>query len=145
MTEARVHLTGRFDVPLPPDEAFPLFTPLGERAWAEGWDPVFPDDASDDSAPGVVFTTSAHGHGTVWVVVERNIPASITYARTTPGDRAGTVTVELSEVDGGSRVQVTYDLTALRPEAMPALEHFAADYPSYLHSWQTSIESILKD
>jgi hypothetical protein len=38
----RVRLTGTIGVPLPPTEAFALFTPTGERAWAEGWDPRFP-------------------------------------------------------------------------------------------------------
>ncbi|WP_026416879.1 SRPBCC family protein [Actinomadura oligospora] len=146
MTGTRVRLTGSIDVPLPPAEAFPLFTPHGERAWVDGWDPVFPDGASgDDTEPGVVFETSAHGHRTTWVVVERHVPSSISYVRTTPGDRAGTVTVEVSEADGGSRVQVTYDLTALRPEAVAALEDFAAEYPSFLRSWQTAIEAMLSD
>lgn len=147
MTGTHVRLTGRIDVPLPPDQAFPLFTPLGERAWADGWDPRFPDaptsDApSDDSAPGTVFETSAHGERTVWVVVERHAPTSITYARVTPDDRAGTVTVELDEADGHSRVTVTYDLTALRPEAEPELAKFAAHYPSYLRSWETAIAAL---
>ncbi|MEV5572900.1 hypothetical protein AB0L06_22880 [Spirillospora sp. NPDC052269] len=164
----RVRLTGHIDVPLPPGEAFPLFTPLGERAWADGWAPVFPDGAFDgsvsspdgatggsvsrpdgasgeDTEPGIVFETSAHGRRTVWIVVARRVPSSITYARTTPDDRAGTVTVELSATEGGSRVQVTYDLTALRPEAVPTLEQFASSYPAYLHSWETAIKALLAD
>jgi hypothetical protein len=39
---SRVRLTGQIDVALPPPRAFTLFTPSGERAWAEGWDPGFP-------------------------------------------------------------------------------------------------------
>jgi hypothetical protein len=38
----RVRLSGHIDVALPPPRAFTLFTPAGERAWAEGWDPQFP-------------------------------------------------------------------------------------------------------
>lgn len=138
----RVRLTGEFDVALPPTRAFPLFTPRGERAWADGWDPHFPDDPSDDTDPGAVFETAGHGHHAVWIVLDRRAPSSITYARVVPGDRAGTVTVSLAESDGGSRVQVTYDLTALRPEAEPALAKFAADYPAYLTSWETAIAAL---
>ena len=33
----RARLTGQIDVALPPPQAFTLFTPSGERAWAESW------------------------------------------------------------------------------------------------------------
>jgi hypothetical protein len=41
---------------------FPLFTPLGERHWAKGWDPqiLFPRDR--DVAEGMVFQTRDHGN-----------------------------------------------------------------------------------
>src|SRR5262249_47894283 len=60
----RVVCEGRFELPLPPAEALPFFTPEGERAWAgPAWNPVYPDPgaAVDDSAPGTVFTTESHG------------------------------------------------------------------------------------
>lgn len=36
-----VRLSGAIRVPLPPQEAFILFIPSGERAWADDWDPQF--------------------------------------------------------------------------------------------------------
>jgi hypothetical protein len=39
-------LTGRIQVPLPPEEAFRLFTPRGEQDWVHGWRPHFPAPAS---------------------------------------------------------------------------------------------------
>ena len=56
------------------EEAVPLFTPEGERRWAgSAWDPVYaiPDAASDDSAPGTVFTTESDGGAAIWIVLER--------------------------------------------------------------------------
>src|SRR6266567_8723965 len=70
VTETR-RLTGRLHVGLPPAEAFRLFTARGEQDWAHGWQPHFPAPAPDDSEPGIVFETSAHGQHTVWVVTER--------------------------------------------------------------------------
>ena len=56
----RVSLTGRIEVNLPPDQAFLLFTPSGERTWAHGWDPSFPSPSPDETGLGSVFRT-AHG------------------------------------------------------------------------------------
>lgn len=49
-----------FDAPVA--VVFPLFTPLGERHWAEGWDPqiLFPRDR--EVAEGMVFQTRDHGN-----------------------------------------------------------------------------------
>ena len=49
MTSGRERLTGHITVPLPPGEAYPLFTPRGEQAWAHGWHPSFPAAAPDDT------------------------------------------------------------------------------------------------
>ncbi|HEY3001395.1 MAG TPA: hypothetical protein VGJ44_03520, partial [Kribbellaceae bacterium] len=58
---SEVRLTGRITIDAPPDEAYRLFTPEGERAWAAGWDPSYPVPATDDTAPGTVFETGAQG------------------------------------------------------------------------------------
>ncbi len=144
-----LRLTGRIRVGLPPAEAFRLFTPRGEQDWAPGWEPHFPAPASDDTEPGTVFETSPHGQPgthvppTVWVVTNRESGRRISYARMTPGDRAGTVTVELSAADGASDVEVTYQLTALSAAAEPGLREFADGYAAYLQSWQDAISGWL--
>jgi hypothetical protein len=133
-------LTGTLDVALPPAEAFRLFTPRGEAAWVAGWRPHFPADAPDDTEPGTVFETAAHGDETIWVVADRELARRISYARFTPGSRAGTVTVELEPTASGSRVTVGYELTALSDAGRVALEEFAEGYADFLQSWETAIE-----
>jgi hypothetical protein len=119
----------------PAGQAFHLFTPVGERLWAEGWDPSFPDgESGDGGAPGTVFTTDAHGRHTIWVVLDRRDDA-IRYARITPGHLAGTVEVRLGE----GAAEVTYDLTALTPDAVPELEAFAAGYDAFMAEWERAI------
>lgn len=83
----RVRLTGSIDVALPPVQAFTLFTPTGERAWAHGWDPEFPSPAADDTEPGVVFRTKHGDRVTTWTVIGSERPDSIQYAQATPGYR----------------------------------------------------------
>jgi hypothetical protein len=139
----RRRLTGSIQVPLPPGAAFRLFTPCGERDWADGWEPRFPAPVADDAEPGTVFETAAHGHPTIWLVLDRQPGRRISYARVTPQDTAGTVTVTLDDAGGHSDVEVTYELTALTAAAAERLAGFADRYPAFLRSWQTAIEAAL--
>ncbi len=151
MSGTRRRLTGRIQVALPPAEAFHLFTPRGEQDWAHGWDPRFPVPAADDTEPGTVFETSAHGQHTIWLVTGRETGRRISYARVTPGDQAGTVTVTVSPdgqhgpVGQHSEVEVTYELTALTSLADRKLAQFADGYPAYLQSWQEAIAALLRN
>jgi hypothetical protein len=108
-------------VPLPAAEALHLFTPVGERAWAPGWDPVFPDgERGDGAAPGTVFLTGA----STWVVVDRE-PDRVRYTRVTPGVRAGTVEVRLRPDGADTLADVTYVTTALNDEPFdPDIAHW---------------------
>lgn len=143
MTGAQRLLTGRIRVTLPPGEAFRLFTPRGEQDWVHGWHPRFPAPAPDDTEPGTVFETSSHGEHTIWLVTDRQPGKRISYARVTPGDRAGTVTVTVSAAGQGSEVEVTYQLTALSDPAEQHLREFADGYPAYLRSWEDAIAAWL--
>ena len=149
MSGTRRRLTGRIEVALPPAAAFRLFTPRGEQEWAHGWHPHFPAPAADDTEPGTVFETSAHDQHTIWVVAEREAGKRISYARVTPGDQAGTVTVTIGPADQRpagqhSEVEVSYDLTALSSLANHKLTEFADGYPAYLRSWQDAIAALLR-
>ncbi|WUH99516.1 hypothetical protein OHR68_39515 [Spirillospora sp. NBC_00431] len=145
----RRRLSGLVRVPLPPDESFVLFTPRGEERWVRGWRPRFPADtdvgtdvdAVDDTEPGTVFETVHDGETTIWVVLARTPGRHVSYARVTPGQRAGTVTVDIGD-DGNATV--TYDLTALTGEASRHLDDFAAVYPGFLRSWEEAIAAHLK-
>ena len=116
-----------------------LFTPRGELEWARGWQPAFPAEDRDDSAPGTVFTTHAEDGGTaIWVVAHRT-EHSIRYARAVPGRWAGTVEVRC-EADGPATVaHVTYDLTVLDDAQRPRLRAFADGYPAFLAEWEQEL------
>jgi hypothetical protein len=123
----RVVCTGQVRVALAPEAAIELFTPEGERRWAgPEWDPHYP--AGDDDT---VFVT----HGTVWITTERS-PVTRAYARVAPHD-AGTVSVRCVPDGGHTVAEVTYDLTALTPDAR--LERFAAGYDDFMAHWERAI------
>ncbi|GAA0300528.1 hypothetical protein GCM10010302_43880 [Streptomyces polychromogenes] len=136
-------MSAALSVPLPPETAFRLFTAEGERDWVPGWEPVFPVETPDDTEPGTVWLTSSDGEETTWLVLSRDFPTSVSYARITPGVRAGTVTVALAATEAGSEVTVTYDMTPLTPAAAEALDAFAAGYPAFIRSWSELITAHL--
>jgi hypothetical protein len=139
-----VRLSGTIRLPLTPDQAFPLFTPTGEREWVEDWDPTFPVAVIDDTLPGTVFETHHGDAHTVWVVVRCEPGLVIEYARITPGDRAGLVRVDCAPAgDSETVVTVSYDLTALTSDSNAALDDFSANYPEFLEHWRQSIRKAL--
>lgn len=140
----RERLSDRIHVALPAEEAFQLFTPRGEREWAPGWDPTFPAPSSDDSEPGTVFETEAHGQRGTWLVTDRIWGRHIAYAQVIPGQRAGRITVTLDATDRGSEVEVVYELTALSEAGAHHLQQFAEGYAEYLQSWQDAIAACLE-
>jgi len=133
---SRAILHGTVRVGLPPVEAMHRFTPVGEREWVAGWDPVFPaGEQGDGAAQGTVFVTEGHGHRTLWVVAERGEDV-VRYARVTPDVWAGTVEVRCRAEGAGTVAAVTYDLTALGDAGRAELEAFARGYAGYLEEWE---------
>ena len=67
------------------------------------------------------------------------------YARVTQGMTAGTVAVDVvGSSEHSTRVQVTYDLTALTSAGESWLEMFDADYDTAIGGWSTEIAAGLR-
>jgi hypothetical protein len=135
---SRVLCAGTVRVTLPVERALDLFTPRGERRWADGWDPAFPGGEADDSAPGTVFLT----HDAIWMVADRT-ERSLRYARARPGVWAGTVEVRCEPDGDGTAARVTYDLTALDATERERLRDFADGYDAFLAEWETEIAAAI--
>jgi hypothetical protein len=131
------------DVPLPPGEAFVLFTPKGERRWAAGWNPTFLSPGAEDTTVGTVFQVAHADDVATWIVVRCEPGASIEYCAVTPNQRAGLITVTLAPTQTGTAATVTYRLTSLRPGANVELADFAAHYPRFLSHWEQAIAGAI--
>jgi hypothetical protein len=143
-TRRSLTCTGSFRLDLDPGEAIRLFTPEGERAWVEGWDPAYPDPDADPDAPGTVFLTAGEGgERTQWMIVAAGADER-RYARFDPRGLAALVEVRCAAGAGGTRVEVTYSLTALAEDAEAHLAAFAAGYDAYLESWREAIEAAIE-
>ena len=139
----RVVRSHHFELPMAPCEAIQLFTPEGERAWAQGWEPTYLHPADGRATPGMVFTTGHGGEETLWTMTRHEPECGLVeYLRVTPGSRMGSVRVQCAHAGSGTRVTVTYALTALTPtgsETLRALDDAA--YESFIDSWRTAILS----
>jgi hypothetical protein len=132
-----------FELPMAPGEAFRFFTPEGERAWAKGWDPRYLHPSDGRTTAGMVFTTGHGNEETLWTMTRHEPECGVAeYLRVTPGSRMGTVRVQCSQTDGGTRVTVTYALTALTAEGNATLRALdATAYERFIESWAESILS----
>jgi hypothetical protein len=138
-----LHRTAEITVSLPREQAMALFTAEGERRWAEGWEPCYPEPTRRDG-PGAVFTTAHGGHQTTWVMVDHQ-SERIRYARVSHGMTAGTVAVDVIVSDERvTRLRVSYDLTALSTAGETWLAAFDAAYESEIASWATDIAAALR-
>lgn len=135
----RVRLTGTVAVPLPPEEAFVLFTPSGERLSAHGWCPRFPHSGADETEFGTVFLADHGGRESTWAVIRAEFGKTIGYCVVIPEVRCGVITVTCTRSPHGTDATVDYDLTALRPQANAELDEFARNYAHFLAQWEHSI------
>jgi hypothetical protein len=142
---------GVVGVPLPPDEAFRLFTPEGERAWMPGWAPTYPmpaQSAYDPPEPyaGLVFITD-DGGDTVprrWVVTRWDPDRrSVAYSYARPGRVAAMIEVRVDRDGQGSVARVRYRLSALTPSAQVEVRSFGSGFQHMLAGWGQLIRKHL--
>jgi hypothetical protein len=127
----------------PPARAFEMFTPLGERAWAKGWDPEFLHPVNGEGCEGSVFITRAGGVETIWTTIAHDPPARAAYSRVTPGLHAVVVQVRLRPADDGTLADVSYAFTALTPAGNDAVAAMAEGFDGWMEEWETSINRAL--
>jgi hypothetical protein len=134
--------TIRLDAPAA--RTFEMFTPLGERAWAHGWDPGFLHPLDGEGCEGSVFITRAGGVETIWTTVAHDPPHRAVYSRVTPGLHAVIVQVDLRpSEDGGTLADVSYAFTALTPAGNDAVAEMVDGFSGWMEEWETSINRAL--
>jgi hypothetical protein len=136
---ARAVRQGEFPLPCDPAAALPLFTPEGERHWVSGWHPEYLGGGTDEV--GAVWRTS-HGEDITWITTDRD-DDRVRYARVSSNGTAGLVEVLCTPADGGTRVQVTYDLTACTAAGVDAVQRFATHFEDMLEHWRRATAAVL--
>jgi len=139
--------TKTFELGVPVDTLFPLFSPEGEKLWVPGWDyqnVMGTTELSED----YVFLTRSHDHAgtdSVWVV-KKYVPADylVEFYRVEPGQKVGLVRVNCRAI-GAERtaVEVTYRYTAVSEEGERFLADFSETaYAEYIAEWETLLSKF---
>ena len=135
---------GSFHLDAPIARVFPLFTALGEKAWAQGWEPEL---LSGREERGSVFRTVRDGRETTWIVVDyRPLEGRVSYARLAQGSNIGLVDVQCSATSrAGTEVSVRYTLTGLNVEGEAFVSRFLdpEQYGRMIEEWRTSVSAAL--
>jgi hypothetical protein len=131
------------------ERVFPLFTPLGEKNWAEGWDPKMISPSTGSMQEGLIFQTPDHLHGApplTWVVSHYSLTAhQVRYIVTSPL-RVAVISVTCT---ASGKVKTTavinYILTGMTPEGNELSRHLIGKmFASNLRDWETAINAYLK-
>ena len=138
---ATIHLHGALE------RVFPLFTPIGEKDWAPGWEPKIVFPAGPQAAEGMVFTVDEGKDGTAYWIITRYEPAAhrIAYANVLPGYLFNRIEIACRAVsDNQTDVTVTYQHTALNDAGNRFVEQVDdAHYQKRMAHWQYAIDHLL--
>lgn len=133
-----------FHLDAPVERVFPLFTALGEKVWAHGWEPEL---LSGREERGSVFRTVHGGYETTWIVVSyRPSEGRVSYARLAHGSNMGLVDVHCSATSGGgTEISVRYTLTGLNPQGQAFVTEFLhpQHYSRMIEEWREAISNAL--
>ena len=146
----RIARESSFTVNLPPKQAFVLFEPVGEKNWAEDWQPVFASASDAQLAEGSVFTVEGQHSpagvvNAVWTVVQYAPPDRIEYFSVIPGLRATRILIRCHALAEVTHITVGYDYHGLSAEGDRYLEKITENsFRRMIGQWSASITSYLK-
>ena len=126
--------------------AWPLFGAEGERAWAPGWDPSFIWPREPTDREGMVFKIS-HELGTaIWVNTLLDRAAGrVQYVYVIPEVVLTVISLHLVPAGHSSRLNVTYERTALNESARDRVQDLARGDRTAGAEWSAQIDRYLRN
>lgn len=97
-TSEQVVREGSFELEMSADNALQLFTPEGERAWVNGWDPkpLYPAQVGVAFQTNAVFRVDEGTEHSLWTIIEADLRARVAeYIYVVEGERVSRVRVEI--------------------------------------------------
>lgn len=129
-----------------PAEIFPLYCPVKESLWCEGWDPVVVYSESGVVEQDCVFITVDGGKQAVWFVTEYDaVKGCVEMIKHTPEKTFVKLNILLAAVSAKkSQAPITYSYTALSEAGEKALAAFtAAQYETAMAAWEKAMNHYL--
>lgn len=140
--------SGSFELPATPDRVFPLFGPIDEAKWAEGWtiETLYSPLAQPSS--GMVFSTRQHGGARLlWTVADLDAANhKIVYVTFLPDDSVGRLEIICrSSSPSSTTVAVTHSRVGLSENGnQHAVRYTQERHEAQLQAWQHAITYYLK-
>lgn len=141
-----IELAGTVSVSLPVDEAFPLFSPEGEKLWIREWapEPLYPAGAVWEQ--GQIFRTQEERGPGVWVISALDRGAhTVEYFRVESSRYVARVRVRC-EADGAARTRahVSYLFVGLTGAGNDDIEQMTREaYTEKMQRWGRMIQEYL--
>jgi len=130
-----------------PAEIFPLYCPVKEALWCEGWDPVVVFTESGVVEKDCVFITQDGPVQAAWFVTEYDAAQGrVEMIKHTPGETFVKLGILLTKASAGtSQATITYSHTALSAAGEKDLENFTAEqYETAMEAWEKAMNHYLK-
>jgi hypothetical protein len=140
-------LTGTIALNGPIERVFPLFSPLGERAWVPGWDPEILSPRNAKWEQGMVFRTASENGDVVWIVAKLDRRAHrVVYYRTEPGRLVARVEVTCRETDEHrTEATVVYSYVGLSDAGNAEIAEWSdSSYAAKMADWERTINDLLQ-
>jgi hypothetical protein len=143
---AHTHEAFSFVVSAPYADVFPLFGANEERKWAVGFEPTFIHPVPAHDQPGMVFTTVQEGLPRVWVNTAFDAATGhVQYAYWIADLMVALIDVHVTRSGiNETKVEVTYERTALRPEANEQVVRMAQADANSGPRWAEMINGYLR-
>jgi hypothetical protein len=146
-TLAHTHAEFEFRIDAGYEVVAPLFGPEAERRWGgEHWDPEFlyPDTARDTT--GAVFTVTHDGMKSTWVNTLLDMEnGKVQYVCYLSGAVVTLININITKLSPAqTRVEVSYERTALKPEANDHVKVLGENDKGSGKEWAEAITDCLK-
>jgi len=130
----------------PPEKVLPLLTPLGERAWAVGWEPEMRWEPPGGGA-GTLFVVRHPGQPAALWLLDTWEPGDghVHYVHVTPGSDLTEIDIRLRP-DGKDRTVATvrYTWTALGPPGVTLVRSKTPEsYAHFMRHWELELNHYL--
>jgi len=128
-------------------EIFPLYCPVREVEWCEGWNPKVVYSNSGVAEPGCVFVTGHDGHETTWFVTVHDIEQGrVEMMNHTPGVIFTRLEITIEPIsDKRTKAVITYSKTSLSEAGDEALKGFTKEYYDIMmDSWEKAMNHFLR-
>ncbi len=129
------------------DKVFYLFTPIGEKKWAEGWEPKVIYPHNEKVKEGMVFSTRhIDEHLTYWVVVDYNAEEYfVQYVNFIYDYRSVVLKIKCNRInENKTEAVVNYLYTSLSEKGNEFIDSVTEEeQKEYIESWQKDINNYL--